>query len=657
MKIKTKLMLVLSMATIVPVLIVCIVISLLSTEQARSDFQNNSTQTLSAVEHNFVGFVSSIKDSVKYLASNQVITSPKATPYTTYYEADEKSPRNVVERLGGYEYEVFKLLQELGESHDDFAYVYSSDLEGGYVEWPGTYAYSNWDPKSRPWYQIGMQNDGKVALGSAYYYQPDDDIYVSAVSSFKREGQTAGVVTVDFSIKTLMKMASETVIGKQGSLMVVEGSGSILVDVINPENSFQKLSQLPGSAYQKLANAQSGVINVSLNGQDYHANVYTSQNLGWKFVALVPDTEIYASANRIVQTTLIISVLLLALFLLVSYFLAKRLVTPIEAVSAVSQDLQVIAKGEGDLTIKIMVDSNDETGLLSKWFNHFLESIRILISNIKQSAVTIAKAAEQTSTKAQRVAEATSKQLVSIEQIVAAGQQMLAASNDAAQNCSDSAEFSEQALTTTLHGKTLIKQSSDGVNRLGERLNESKIVINELESETSNINQILSTIQEIAEQTNLLALNAAIEAARAGEQGRGFAVVADEVRNLAQRTQESTEQINKILGLLLERTKTASHTMNESLTESEKAITLSEEALEAFQMVETMVGQMKDMALRTAASAEQQRTATGGINDNINSISDSAQELSHISDEVAELCHQTDGLSQEIYGMVAGFRT
>lgn len=657
MKIKTKLTLALSMATIVPVLIVCIIMSLLITEQARSDFKQSSTQTLSAVEKNFAGFVSSIQDTVKYLANNPLITSPDAPSYTTYYESAAKSPKEVVERSGGREYEIFKLLQGLGESHEDFAYVYSSDLEGGYVEWPGTYAYSNWDPKSRPWYQLGMQSNGQVALGDAYYYQPDDDVYVSAVSSFEREGQAAGVVTIDFSIKTLMRMASETVIGQHGSLMVVEGSGNILVDVINPENGFKQLSKLSGSAYQQLANTQSGVINVTLNGQDYHANVYTSDDLGWKFVALVPDSEIYASAFRMAQTTAIISALLLALFLLVSFFLARRLITPIEAVSAVSKDLQVIAKGEGDLTIKIMVESDDETGQLSKGFNHFLESIRILISNIKQSAVTIAGAANQTSAKAQRVAEATSQQLVSIEQIVAAGQQMLEASNDAAQNCSDSAQFSEQALETTQHGKTLIKQSSDGVIRLGQRLNESRVVINELENETSDINQILSTIQEIAEQTNLLALNAAIEAARAGDQGRGFAVVADEVRGLAKRTQESTEQINKILSLLLQRTKTASHTMNESFTESEKAIELSEEALEAFQKVETMVSQMKDMTLRTAASAEQQLSATGDINNNIIRISDSAQELSHISEEVAELCCQSDDLSKQIYGMVAGFRT
>lgn len=657
MKIKTKLMLALSMATVVPVLVVCITMAWLSTEQARSEFEQTSTQTLSAVEHNFVGFVNNIKDSVSYLAQTPTITSSDATPYTTYYSDDKQSPSIVAERDGGYELEVFELLQGLGESHDEFAYVYSADSQGGYIEWPGTNGYSNWDPKSRPWYQIGMQSNGEVALGSAYYYQPDDDVYVSAVSSFKRDGAVAGVVTVDFSIKTLMQMASETVIGKQGSLMVVEGSGTVLVDAINPDNSFQQLSQLSGAAYQKLANTQSGVLQVTLNEQGYHANVYTSKELGWKFVALVPDTEIYAGANRLAQTTAIISALLLVLFLVVSYFLAKRLITPIEAVSAVSQDLQVIAQGKGDLTTKIMVDSNDETGTLSKWFNHFLESIRILIANIKQSAVTIAGAAEQTSAKAQRVAEATSKQLSSIEQIVAAGQQMLAASNDAAHNCSDSAQFSEQALTTAQHGKTLIKQSTDGVNRLGQRLYESKVVITELENETSDINQILSTIQEIAEQTNLLALNAAIEAARAGEQGRGFAVVADEVRGLAQRTQESTEQINKILSLLLERTKTASHTMNESLIESEKAISLSEEALEAFATVETMVSQMKDMTLRTAASAEQQRTATGDINDNISRISDSAQELSHISDEVAELCHQTDDLSQEIHGMVAGFRT
>ncbi|MBM6551445.1 methyl-accepting chemotaxis protein [Marinomonas ostreistagni] len=657
MKIKTKLMLALSGATIIPVLIVCIVMSGLSTQQAHTNFESSSQQTLLAIENNFASFVDNIEDSVHYLSNSPVITAPQGQPYSSYQSSQARTPREVAQQKGGHELEVFELLEALGTSHDEFAYVYSADLQGGYVEWPGTGQYSNWDPKTRPWYRLGLANNSQVSVGNAYYYAPDDDVYVSAVTSFSREGQNAGVVVIDFSIKSLMELAKQTVIGQEGRLMVIESSGAILVDGVAPVNNFEAIEDVSGQAYQTLANMEGGVVDVTIGDTDYAANVYTSPSLGWKFVALVPSSEIYASTMSLIQTTAVISLFLLLVFIGLSYILAKRLVTPIEAVSSVSQDLQVIAQGKGDLTIKIDVQSRDETGVLSKWFNHFLESIRVLIDNIKQSAVTISHSAEQTYQQAQQVAQSTTAQQVSIEQIVADGEQMMAASNEAAQNCHESAEFSGQALEATLQGKRLLKESSHSVNVLGQRLNESKSVITELENETADIHQILSTIQEIAEQTNLLALNAAIEAARAGEQGRGFAVVADEVRGLALRTQESTEQIGKILNFLLNRTKLASDTMSDCLIESDKAMQLSDEALNAFRNIENMVTNVRDVTLRTATAAQQQRVVTEDINVNISLISDSAQTLSKISDDVAAFCRDTDQLSKKIHGMVAGFNT
>ncbi|WP_111636738.1 methyl-accepting chemotaxis protein [Marinomonas shanghaiensis] len=654
MKIKTKLLIAFSIATVLPVLIVSSITAFLASDQALKTFSQNSGQTLSAVEKSFDQFMSDIKSVVGFMADSDAVADPNAMPLTTYHEKQGKAPSLIAQQNGGREAEVFNLFEAIGKNNPNYVYVYMGDDADGYLEWPGTYEYAEWHPKQRGWYTRAMENPGKVALRDAYYWEPDDAVYVSAVRTYQKGNAVGGVVAVDVSIKTLTEMANKTKLGTTGSIMVIENTGTVLVDALNADNNFKKISDLTGDAYQKIAQTPSGLIDFSLNGVDYYANVFTSPNLKWKFVGLMPASEIYASTMELIKTTAIVCILLLLVFAVVAYMMAKSLITPIESVSS---HLRVLAEGEGDLTSKIDIQTNDETGTLSNWFNQFIESTRALILGIKKSSMQIDKIAAETSSKASDVAQAATKQLQSIELISEAGQQMLIASNEAAESCANSAQFSEKGLETTIAGKNLLKNSAEGVNRLGSRLKESNQIITELQKETTNINQILSTIQAIAEQTNLLALNAAIEAARAGEQGRGFAVVADEVRTLAGRTQESTEQISNILGLLASRTKQASDSMVTSLAESENAMSLSDQALNSFEQIEEVVKQMRDMTMQTAASAEEQRAVTEGVNANINAISESAHRVSGISGDVAELCRKQDLLSKELHSMVVRFRT
>ena len=654
MKIKSKLLAAFSVATLLPVLIVSSITAFLASGQALKSFSQNSGQTLSAVENSFDQFMSDIKSVVGFMADSAPVTAADARPLTTYHDKQGKAPSLVAKQNGGREADIFNMFEAIGKNNANYVYVYVGDEGDGYVEWPGTYEYAEWHPKQRGWYSRAMETPGKVALRDAYYWEPDDAVFVSAVRTYNKGNAIGGVVAVDVSIKTLTEMANNTQLGDSGSIMVVENSGTILVDALNEENNFKKIGDLTGEAYAKIAQTSSGVIRFDLGGVDYYANVYTSPNLKWKFVGLMPASEIYASTVELVKTTAIVCILLLILFGFVAFLMARSMITPIESVS---DHLRVLAEGEGDLTSKIDINTNDETGVLSNWFNQFVGSTRALILGIKQSSTQIDKIAAETSLKASDVASAASDQLQSIELISEAGQQMLIASNEAAESCANSAQVSEKGLETTIAGKNLLKDSAEGVNRLGSRLKESNQIITELQKETVNINQILSTIQGIAEQTNLLALNAAIEAARAGEQGRGFAVVADEVRTLAGRTQESTEQISNILGLLGNRTKQASDSMVTSLAESENAIKLSGQALVSFEQIEEVVKQMRDMTMQTAASAEEQRAVTEGVNANIGAISESAHRVSGISGDVAELCRKQDQLSKELHSMVARFRT
>jgi methyl-accepting chemotaxis protein len=652
MKIKTKLLIAFSIATVLPVLVVSSITAFLASDQALKSFSKNSGQTLGAVEETFDQFMSDIKYVVGFISESELVTASDAKPLTTYHEKQGKAPSKIAEQNGGREAATFNMFEAIGKNNPNFVYVYMGDESDGYLEWPGTYEYAEWNPKQKGWYSKAVENSGKVVIRDAYYWEPDDAVYVSAVRTYKKGNDIGGVVAVDVSIKTLTEMANKTKLGELGSLMVIEKTGTILVDALHPDNNFKNIADI--DAYQKIASTSEGVTNFQLDGVDYYANVYTSPNLKWKFIGLMPASEIYSSTNELIKTTAIVCVLLLIVFGIVAYLMAKSLITPIQSVS---NHLRTLAEGEGDLTSKIDIHTNDETGTLSNWFNQFIESTRKLILGIKESGIQIDKIAAETAVKANEVALSTTQQLQSIELIAEAGQQMVIASNEAAESCSHSAEFSEKGLETTIAGKSLLMKSSEGVNRLGVRLKESNQIIIELQKETADINQILSTIQGIAEQTNLLALNAAIEAARAGEQGRGFAVVADEVRTLAGRTQESTEQINRILGLLANRTKQASDSMVTSLAESESAISLSDQALDSFEQIEQVVKQMRDMTLQTATSAEEQRAVTEGINENINTISESAYRVSGISGDVATLCQKQDQLSKELRSMVVRFRT
>ncbi|MBR7887924.1 methyl-accepting chemotaxis protein [Marinomonas sp. A79] len=654
MKIKTKLLVAFSVATLLPVLIVSSITAFFSSDQALNSFSKNSAQTLGAVEETFVQFMNDTKYLIGFIADSDKVTAKDAPPLTSYADIIGKAPSKVAMQNGGREAGLYNLFKAIGTNNPNLVYVYLGDKTNGYSEWPGTYEYAEWSPVERDWYKKALENPGEVMLREAYYWEPDDAVYISAVQTYNKGSEIGGVVAVDVSIKTLTEMAAKTQLGESGSIMVIENTGTVLVDPLHPDNNFKNLKDIPGKAYTAIANTDSGMINFTMDGKDYYANIMTSPNLKWKFIGLMPAAEIYASTVELIKTTLIVCVLLLIVFGALAFFMARNLITPIQSVS---MHLRTLAEGEGDLTSKITIDTNDETGTLSNWFNQFIESTRKLMLGIKQSSVQMEQAAADTSSKASDVAKSATEQLQSIELIAEAGQQMLIASNEAAESCANSAQFSEQGLETTIAGKALLKNSADGVNRLGSRLKESNQIISDLQKETSNINQILSTIQGIAEQTNLLALNAAIEAARAGEQGRGFAVVADEVRTLAGRTQESTEQISHILGLLANRTKQASDSMLTSVAESESAIDLSSQALESFEKIEEVVKQMRDMTMQTAASAEEQRAVTEGVNENINTISQSAHRVSSISGDVADLCHKQDVLSKELHSMVARFRT
>ncbi len=654
MKIKHKLLLSFLVATLVPVLVVALFTIRNVTEEAKLQFQQTSSLNVNLVNNTFVTFFDSVGQTVAAMADYTAVRDTEGGELTTYFGPPLK-PGATATASGGREKQIFDYFSGIGNNNPTLGYVYMSDTKGGYVEWPGTGDYGDWDPRKRPWYGLGKDANFQLARLDGYYWEPDDAVYVSVLKGLKdQSGDFAGVVAVDVSLKALTDMIEKIRFGQTGFFMLVEGSGTLLVDGLLPANNFKKLSELTGDHVKTIGQTDNGVIEVTIDGVDYLANVFTSPTLGWKFIGFMQVDEILAGANRLAWLTLVACAVLVALFGVAGVIFANRIVTPI---NLVKEGLRTIAQGEGDLTHRLPVLARDETGELAKWFNQFIESTQSMITVIKENAVSMHGVSSQTNERTTAMSESLHRQSSAVEQIVTAVTEMASAANEVAHTCVRTAEISEQGLSATHNGKQVIARSTAGVNELGATLQASSKVIRELERETVSINNILSTIQQIAEQTNLLALNAAIEAARAGEQGRGFAVVADEVRNLAKRTQDSTGEINTIINLLVSRITEVTVSMDRSLSESTKAIERAGEVMGAFENIEGAVQMIRDMTTQIATATEEQHLVTEEINRNVVAINDAVSQVSGQATEVERYSHEQRELSSALKQLVGRFRT
>jgi methyl-accepting chemotaxis protein len=346
---------------------------------------------------------------------------------------------------------------------------------------------------------------------------------------------------------------------------------------------------------------------------------------------------------------------LLALFFaFVGASFAGLIVSPIRAVAS---GLEGIAQGEGDLTHSLTIRGQDETAQLAGWFNQFLASIRQLILNIGQAAQQIHQTSGTSAKVSGDMAEVAGRQRESVDMVSTAFHEMVATANEVARSCNQAAESADQGQRQAREGQQQIDTAVSSVEQLSREISQSAAAMQQLEQDNNNIQSILGTIRSIAEQTNLLALNAAIEAARAGEQGRGFAVVADEVRALAKRTADSTAEIDGLLSNLAQRTRQMAKQMHASLEVSQHTVTSINHASSSFDLIRESVDVIRDMNAQIATAAEEQHQVAEDINRHISQIHGDAQLVAGLAESARSDSHSLSNLSEELNGLVNRFRT
>lgn len=355
-----------------------------------------------------------------------------------------------------------------------------------------------------------------------------------------------------------------------------------------------------------------------------------------------------------IASKLIVLAIVGALTVFTATLLLPMLVTiPLRAIS---DRVRNIAEGDGDLTIRLHIDRHDELGELAGHVNHFMEKLQRLIGDIRHNSEDVSGAAELLLSVSSNSQHAADEQFQAITMVVAAVNELTVAIQEVARNTSDTAQNAREANHITDQGQARIHLAVERVRGLLARITQTAEIMVRLEEEAKKVTSVIDVIRGVAEQTNLLALNAAIEAARAGEQGRGFAVVADEVRTLASRTQKSTEDIQGMLGQLQSGVQRAVEAMNASAAMTDDAVTSVNEAGESLAGIGSAVQNITNMAIQIATAAEEQSSVTSEIDRNLVEINQLAMTTSDGAEKTANASQQLNQLSSSLRQLLGSFR-
>jgi methyl-accepting chemotaxis protein len=310
---------------------------------------------------------------------------------------------------------------------------------------------------------------------------------------------------------------------------------------------------------------------------------------------------------------------------------------------------------QGDLSSEIKIKGNDEFALMAVDFNNMLVRLREMVARINGITVTLASSSEESSATASQIASGTEEQLAQIEQGVTATTEVSRTIMEVAQNAGGASETAQQTVDVANEGKVVVEKCVEGIHDIARTVEETASVIEKLGDNSKQIGAIISVINDIADQTNLLALNAAIEAARAGEQGRGFAVVADEVRKLAERTAGSTHEITGMIKMIQQDTEKSVVSMESGKLKAEEGVQLVEQAKGALDKIVQASSACLDMVQSIAAAAEQQSAAIEEVSANMDSMAGTSRSYQDVMTQMSSASHELARMASELKSLIAWF--
>ncbi|WP_169308308.1 methyl-accepting chemotaxis protein [Ferrimonas aestuarii] len=530
-----------------------------------------------------------------------------------------------------------------------FGLVYVGYADNDQIAWDKSDPEPQLDISNQAWFKQA-NNESRTVATPPYQDSVTKEIVVTIATPLK--GGRSGVVGGDISLERVSGEVLDLIPEEQGELLLVDKSNQVFASRVVSERMTPVTNLLSSDDWNALNRGHS--VELTRHGEPMRATLKKIDELGWSLLVMQDLSQAQQQMQGVVRNILLATAVCLIVILVTLTFMLNKLLLPLTQLQSAMEEL---THGDGDLTRRLKVEREDEFGGVSSSLNLFVEQLAEMITEIRSVGREMGEQSSSNTAIVEQQSAAIEQQQDKLDQVATAVEEMAMTANEVATHAAGTAEAAHHANNASQQSREVLDSSNRTISDLAQQVTEASAIIAKLEGNAQEIDSILATIQTIAEQTNLLALNAAIEAARAGEQGRGFAVVADEVRVLSQKTQGSAEEIKQMIETLQQNSAAAVSVMNQGQAMADDSVTKTHEVAASLETVTSSMTEILSMAEQIAAAAEEQRATTNEVSISTTGIRDDALALSNLTGEVASTATQLNQTSDQLTERLAKFKT